>query len=93
MKYPDVRNYINGQFVTADLAAIDVFDPAAGLVISRVPMSGVRELDAAVAPGGIVYAVDMTPLTKLNAPDAAESAGATLRRFTDDVSARIARLR
>ena len=49
MKYPDVRNYINGQFVAADLAAIDVFDPAAGLVISRVPMSGVRELDAAVA--------------------------------------------
>src|SRR5689334_1660260 len=49
MKYPEVRNYIGGGFATANLPAIDVFDPSAGNVISRVPMSGVRELDAAVA--------------------------------------------
>jgi malonate-semialdehyde dehydrogenase (acetylating)/methylmalonate-semialdehyde dehydrogenase len=49
MKYEAVRNYIGGGFATADLPAIDVFDPSAGSVISRVPMSGVRELDAAVA--------------------------------------------
>jgi malonate-semialdehyde dehydrogenase (acetylating)/methylmalonate-semialdehyde dehydrogenase len=49
MKYPSVRNYIGGAFATASLPEIDVFDPGAGVVISRVPMSGVRELDAAVA--------------------------------------------
>jgi malonate-semialdehyde dehydrogenase (acetylating)/methylmalonate-semialdehyde dehydrogenase len=49
MKYGAVRNYIGGSFANAELPAIDVFDPSAGVVISRVPMSGVRELDAAVA--------------------------------------------
>lgn len=49
MKYPQVRNYIGGAFATAALPVIDVFDPGAGVVISRVPMSGMRELDAAVA--------------------------------------------
>ena len=49
MKYPNVRNYIGGAFASAQLPEIDVFDPSAGTVISRVPMSGMRELDAAVA--------------------------------------------
>jgi malonate-semialdehyde dehydrogenase (acetylating)/methylmalonate-semialdehyde dehydrogenase len=49
MKYEAVRNYIGGAFTAGDLPGIDVFDPSAGVVISRVPMSGVRELDAAVA--------------------------------------------
>jgi malonate-semialdehyde dehydrogenase (acetylating)/methylmalonate-semialdehyde dehydrogenase len=49
MKYDVVRNYIGGAFATTDLPGIDVFDPSAGVVISRVPMSGVRELDRAVA--------------------------------------------
>ncbi|MBM4194858.1 MAG: CoA-acylating methylmalonate-semialdehyde dehydrogenase [Gemmatimonadetes bacterium] len=48
MKYTPVRNYIEGAFATATLPEIDVFDPAAGTVISRVPMSGVRELSLAV---------------------------------------------
>jgi malonate-semialdehyde dehydrogenase (acetylating)/methylmalonate-semialdehyde dehydrogenase len=49
VKYPAIRNYIGGSFAAADLPGIDVFDPSAGVVISRVPMSGVRELDTAVA--------------------------------------------
>ena len=49
MKYAAVRNYFGGAFHAAALPEIDVFDPSAGVVISRVPMSGVRELDAAVA--------------------------------------------
>ncbi len=49
MKYPHVRNYVDGSFAVAELPEIDVFDPSAGSVISRVPMSGTRELDAAVA--------------------------------------------
>lgn len=49
MKYPAIRNYIGGAFAGADLPSLDVFDPSAGTIISRVPMSGIRELDAAVA--------------------------------------------
>ena len=49
MKYAPVRNYIGGAFAATKLPEIDVFDPTAGVVISRVPMSGIRELDAAVA--------------------------------------------
>ena len=48
MKYPEIRNYIGGAFAAAELPGIDVFDPSAGTVISRVPMSGVNELNAAV---------------------------------------------
>ena len=48
MKYPEVRNYIGGAFTAAELPGIDVFDPSAGTVISRVPLSGVNELNAAV---------------------------------------------
>ena len=49
MKYPRVRNYIGGGFATAELPEVDVFDPSVGSAISRVPMSGAREVDAAVA--------------------------------------------
>jgi malonate-semialdehyde dehydrogenase (acetylating)/methylmalonate-semialdehyde dehydrogenase len=48
-KYPDVRNYIGGQFVdTGDCRHIDVTNPADGSVISRVPMCGATEVDRAV---------------------------------------------
>jgi malonate-semialdehyde dehydrogenase (acetylating)/methylmalonate-semialdehyde dehydrogenase len=48
-KYPDVRNYIGGTFVDAsDRAFLEVTNPADGSVISRVPLCGAREVDAAV---------------------------------------------
>ncbi len=48
-KYPDVRNYIGGEFVEANGSQyIDVTNPASGSVISRVPLSGVTEVDRAV---------------------------------------------
>ncbi|MDQ3280479.1 MAG: CoA-acylating methylmalonate-semialdehyde dehydrogenase [Acidobacteriota bacterium] len=48
-RYPDVRNYIGGQFVDApDRSTLDVTDPASGEVISRVPLSGMTEVDRAV---------------------------------------------
>ena len=47
--YPDVKNYIGGSFVEAgDARLIDVFNPADGSVLSRVPLSGQRDLDLAV---------------------------------------------
>lgn len=48
LKYPEVRNYIGGKFVPGGERHIDVFDPAAGRVISRVPLSAGSEVDRAV---------------------------------------------
>jgi malonate-semialdehyde dehydrogenase (acetylating)/methylmalonate-semialdehyde dehydrogenase len=48
-KYPPVRNYIGGEFVTGDTHPhLDVFNPADGSVISRVPLSPGGEVDRAV---------------------------------------------
>ena len=48
MKYPEVRNYVGGTFVSPDRPLLDVFDPSNGAVISRVPLSAAEEVDAAV---------------------------------------------
>src|SRR5438309_6082739 len=47
-KYPPVRNYIGGAFVDADADHLDVFNPANGRVISRVPLSAYADVDRAV---------------------------------------------
>ncbi len=48
MKYPAVRNYLNGSFTLDDLPALDVYNPSEGSVISSVPLSSPREVDRAV---------------------------------------------
>src|SRR5450631_2201887 len=48
MKYAEVQNCVGGAFVSPDAPMLDVYNPASGEVISRVPMSGAREVDAAV---------------------------------------------
>lgn len=48
MRYPEVRNYIGDGFQPADVQLLDVFDPSSGEVISRVPLSQAKEVDAAV---------------------------------------------
>ena len=49
-KYPDVRNYIGGSFVDSNGSDhLDVTNPTDGSVISRVPLSGMTEVDRAVA--------------------------------------------
>jgi malonate-semialdehyde dehydrogenase (acetylating)/methylmalonate-semialdehyde dehydrogenase len=48
LKYPEIRNYVGGTFVDAELPLLDVYDPSAGRVISRVPMSAGPEVDRAV---------------------------------------------
>jgi malonate-semialdehyde dehydrogenase (acetylating)/methylmalonate-semialdehyde dehydrogenase len=49
MKYAEVQNCIGGVFVSPDAPLLDVSDPSSGCVISRVPLSSRREVDAAVA--------------------------------------------
>src|SRR5947209_12587500 len=49
-RYPDIRNYIGGTFVEHDADRyLDVFNPAEGSVISRVPLSASADVDRAVA--------------------------------------------
>jgi malonate-semialdehyde dehydrogenase (acetylating)/methylmalonate-semialdehyde dehydrogenase len=49
MKYPPVQNYINGAFVDAfSERKLNVISPVDGNFLSTVPMSGARDLDAAV---------------------------------------------
>jgi malonate-semialdehyde dehydrogenase (acetylating)/methylmalonate-semialdehyde dehydrogenase len=49
MKYPDVRNYIGGEFVDGNGSHyLEVTNPADGSVISRVPLSEASEVDRAV---------------------------------------------
>src|SRR5688572_7508124 len=49
MKYPEVRNYLDGSFVGSDRAFLEVHNPSDGSVISRVPLSTQEDVDAAVA--------------------------------------------
>ncbi|HUQ21174.1 MAG TPA: CoA-acylating methylmalonate-semialdehyde dehydrogenase [Gemmatimonadaceae bacterium] len=48
MKYPEVKNYVGGQWVTGDHSFLDVYNPADGEVISKVPLSSRDDVDAAV---------------------------------------------
>jgi malonate-semialdehyde dehydrogenase (acetylating) / methylmalonate-semialdehyde dehydrogenase len=47
-RYPDIANCIGGTAVQADCEFLDVYDPSTGDTISRVPLSGAAEVDAAV---------------------------------------------
>src|SRR5436305_10337835 len=49
-RYHDIRNYIGGTFVEHEADRyLDVFNPAEGSVISRVPLSASADVDRAVA--------------------------------------------
>jgi malonate-semialdehyde dehydrogenase (acetylating)/methylmalonate-semialdehyde dehydrogenase len=48
MKYPEVKNYINGQFENSTASKMDVIRPIDGTKISTVPLSGKEELGQAV---------------------------------------------
>jgi malonate-semialdehyde dehydrogenase (acetylating)/methylmalonate-semialdehyde dehydrogenase len=46
--YPEVKNYIDGQFSRNGQTAMDVVNPQTGKVISNVPLSTAKDLDLAV---------------------------------------------
>ena len=49
MKYAPVQNYINGKFVDSSSSrTMDVISPVDGNLLSKVPMSGTKDLDDAV---------------------------------------------
>jgi malonate-semialdehyde dehydrogenase (acetylating)/methylmalonate-semialdehyde dehydrogenase len=49
MKYPEIKNYVNGEFVSATTTrTMDVISPLDGTLLSTVPMSSSSDLDNAV---------------------------------------------
>src|SRR3989339_853478 len=48
MKYPSLKNYIDGKFVDSGDKSIDVISPLDGTIISTVPISGAEAIDNAV---------------------------------------------
>ncbi len=62
-KYPPVRNYIGGVFVSPDTSSLDVLDPSSGRRLSQVPMSPPAQLDDAVrAAEGALAAWSAKPI-------------------------------
>lgn len=55
MKYAAVQNCIDGSFVSPDAPLLDVYDPSSGTIISRVPLSGAREVEAAVSAAEVAF--------------------------------------
>lgn len=56
LKYPEVTNYINGQFVTAKEAGVlEVRSPLDGSLLSTVPLSSTLVLDQAVEAAKIAF--------------------------------------
>lgn len=53
--YPEVKNYIAGQYVANGQPRIDVVSPTDGRKLGSVPMSTARDLDAAVAAAAEAY--------------------------------------
>src|SRR5262245_43163571 len=56
MKYAPVQNYVNGQFVDASTdQTLPVISPLDGTLLSAVPMSAPKDLDAAVRAAKIAF--------------------------------------
>ena len=55
MKYPEVRNYVAGNFVKGEHEYLDVYNPSDGSVISRVPLSSRDDVDRAVQVAQAAY--------------------------------------
>lgn len=56
MKYAPVQNYVNGQFVDASSdQTLPVISPLDGTLLSKVPMSAPKDLDAAVRAAKIAF--------------------------------------
>src|ERR1043166_2207714 len=58
MKYHPVQNFINGKFIDVfTLRTLDIISPIDGNLLSKVPMSTTRDLDAAVSSAKAVFAI------------------------------------
>ncbi len=53
--YPDVKNYIAGNFTKNGHRTLNILNPSNGKVISTVPLSGKKDLDEAVNAAAKIY--------------------------------------
>jgi malonate-semialdehyde dehydrogenase (acetylating)/methylmalonate-semialdehyde dehydrogenase len=62
-KYPSVRNFVSGRFTGSTPHALDVLNPSDGSLLSRVPLSSSKDVEAAVRSAGEVFpAWSATPI-------------------------------
>lgn len=54
-KYPEVKNYVGGQFTANGQKRMAVDSPLTGEVLSSVPLSGMKDLDSAVQAAKAAY--------------------------------------
>jgi malonate-semialdehyde dehydrogenase (acetylating)/methylmalonate-semialdehyde dehydrogenase len=54
-KYDVVRNFIGGRFTAGGPELLDVLNPSDGSLLSRVPLSPISEVDAAVRAGSAAF--------------------------------------
>ena len=55
MDYDDVKNFIGGEFHSNGQDKLDIYSPLDGKVISKMPLSGMKEVDAAVQAAQIAF--------------------------------------
>lgn len=55
MSYPEVKNYVNGSFVSNGEIRMDVLSPINGSILSSMPMSGTSALNMAVEAAQKAY--------------------------------------
>lgn len=63
LKYPEVKNYVSGKFLSNGKKSMEVISPLTGKVISTVPLSSAKDLDEAVAAAKAAFpAWSATPI-------------------------------
>jgi malonate-semialdehyde dehydrogenase (acetylating)/methylmalonate-semialdehyde dehydrogenase len=63
LKYPEVKNYVSGKFISNGKKSMDIISPLDGKVISTVPLSSANDLDEAVKAAQKVFAIwSATPI-------------------------------
>jgi len=55
MDYDDVKNFIGGEFHSNGQDKLDIYSPLDGKVISKMPLSGMKEVDVAVQAAQIAF--------------------------------------
>jgi len=55
MKYPEVKNFIAGEFTENSQSSLDVINPSNGIKISTVPLSNMEDLNKAVESATKAY--------------------------------------
>ncbi|MDP2388162.1 MAG: CoA-acylating methylmalonate-semialdehyde dehydrogenase [Bacteroidota bacterium] len=56
-KYPEVKNYVGGQYVTSQRETMNIDSPLTGEIISKLPLSNYDDLDLAVKAAAAAFPI------------------------------------